>query len=91
MLAAGVQESAPDWFNAIYKACEQSKFTAQWTLKEFESSILNTHQSYMDQDMPIISLNDMVNLFEMLDKDQDGVLTKSDLTSFLQSQQVTRA
>ena len=33
--------------------------------------------------MPILSLNDMVNLFEMLDTDRDGVFTKADLTKFL--------
>ena len=79
MVAVGANERAPQFFKVVAEASARSNAEGQWSLEEFEKQLFRTAEHQRDMATPILSLEDMVSLFEMLDRDRDTLITEKDL------------
>lgn len=82
-----LNELNPVLFKRIHDICAQSEYRLTWTLEQMENFFLNATY-YLDlehftrQDRARPSIDQLVALFETLDKDKDGFLTQEDMRAF---------
>ena len=77
----------PPLFKAINDIAKDSEFQEVWTLKDMTDFLMNVQflekKTIEEKKMP--SLEDLVLLFETLDSDKDGLLSQSDIRSFVEN------